>query len=112
MRRVAVCLALVPVAVWLAATVASAQGLALQAQDRGADRSGFADRDAVSPPLPLRARESGATPSVLGGPDWLFSIGASSPPPRDQAAMAYDAARGRVVLVGGCCTSGLLADTW
>jgi len=39
---------------------------------------------------------------------WTQALGAG-PSARSQAAMAYDSARGRVVLFGGCCDYG---DTW
>ena len=42
------------------------------------------------------------------GATWTMTSGNAGPPARDQAAMAYDSARGRVVLFGG----GALTDTW
>jgi len=45
-------------------------------------------------------------------PNWVLAAPATSPPARPEAAMAYDGARGRVVLFGGGSSHGLLADTW
>jgi hypothetical protein len=45
---------------------------------------------------------------VWDGTNWTQKSPASSPPPRYGHAMAYDAARGQVVLFGGVCYN----DTW
>src|SRR5512134_80585 len=47
-----------------------------------------------------------------GAPDWFLTLARSSPLSRNGHAMAYDSARGRVVLFGGVRSSGYLADTW
>ena len=45
--------------------------------------------------------------------EWTSSTTTIAPPARNQHAMAYDGARGRVVLLGGYGqSSGVLADTW
>jgi len=49
---------------------------------------------------------------VWDGTDWVQKFPATSPPPRPDHAMAYDAARGQVVLFGGWDGSHLLNDTW
>ncbi|MGI8552554.1 MAG: Kelch repeat-containing protein [Dehalococcoidia bacterium] len=47
------------------------------------------------------------------GTNWTQQIPAGSPPARNAASMAYDAATSTVVLFGGCCGSaGNFADTW
>ena len=46
------------------------------------------------------------------GTNWKQETPASSPPARSQAAMAYNAAGGHVVLFGGRTTSGPLGDMW
>ncbi len=47
------------------------------------------------------------------GNTWVQRTPATSPPAREGPAMAYDSARGRVVLFGGADRTGLpLADTW
>jgi hypothetical protein len=46
------------------------------------------------------------------GSAWSQHAPAQSPAPRPYHAMAYDAARGRVVLFGGGTTSQPLNDTW
>lgn len=46
------------------------------------------------------------------GITWTQQHPATSPPVRRLASMAFDAARGTVVLFGGLNTTGLLADTW
>lgn len=43
---------------------------------------------------------------------WAQQMSAPAPSPRRQAALAYDAARQRVVLFGGMSQSQLLNDTW
>jgi hypothetical protein len=50
-------------------------------------------------------------------PNWVQESPSASPPARDYAALAYDAAQGQVVLFGGggepggvCC--GYFNDTW
>jgi hypothetical protein len=45
------------------------------------------------------------------GTDWTEQTPATSPPTRDLAYIAYDAATGTVVLFGGA-GHGLLGDTW
>jgi hypothetical protein len=52
--------------------------------------------------------------SSAPSPNWTRQDPAASPPGRDQAAMAYDAATGTVVLFGGCCNKldGDLNGTW
>ena len=54
---------------------------------------------------------------ALAQPNWVQESPASSPTPRNYAALAYDAAQGQVVLFGGagepggvCC--GYFGDTW
>jgi VCBS repeat protein/HYDIN/CFA65/VesB family protein/thrombospondin type 3 repeat protein len=42
----------------------------------------------------------------------IFAVDFASPSARNGAGMAYDSARGRVVLFGGNGSDGLLADTW
>jgi hypothetical protein len=54
----------------------------------------------------LPARSLAVTP----GPEWSLQSFAQSPPPRDHAEMAYDAATGKVVLTGGEGGSG--PETW
>jgi hypothetical protein len=49
---------------------------------------------------------------VWTGSTWTEEFPAVSPPTRDLAAMAYDAATGNVVLFGGTGSSGILNDTW
>ena len=46
------------------------------------------------------------------GTNWSLIVPASSPPVRTNSAMAFDAARGRVMLFGGQIASGTLNDTW
>src|SRR5207249_3318430 len=48
------------------------------------------------------------------GSTWVQKTPATSPPARESHAMAYDSARGRVVLFGGIDSSRslLLGDTW
>ena len=46
------------------------------------------------------------------GSAWIERTPATSPPARTGGAMAYDIARGRMVLFGGDGASGYLADTW
>jgi hypothetical protein len=46
------------------------------------------------------------------GSTWKKRISVTSPPGRADQAMAYDSARGRVVLFGGGIGSTYLADTW
>jgi hypothetical protein len=46
------------------------------------------------------------------GSAWLERTPASSPPPRRDASLAYDLARGRAVLFGGAASGGPLFDTW
>src|SRR5438874_3914689 len=46
------------------------------------------------------------------GTDWIQKTPATSPPPRECHAMAYDSTRERVVLFGGTDGSGFLGDTW
>jgi hypothetical protein len=46
------------------------------------------------------------------GATWTQQHPATSPPARQAAAMAYDAATGTVVLFGGFGSSSLLGDTW
>jgi uncharacterized protein (TIGR03437 family) len=62
-----------------------------------------------------------SVPTVLGdtwiwdGTDWTQKSPQTSPPPRFQHAMAYDSARGKVVLYGGLSSnsfSDTLGDTW
>ncbi|HEX5230358.1 MAG TPA: kelch repeat-containing protein [Bryobacteraceae bacterium] len=58
-----------------------------------------------------------AAPAVPSSPVWTQQLSQiqgspSSPPVRDSAAMAYDAARGQVVLFGGYNGSSVLGDTW
>ena len=46
------------------------------------------------------------------GSTWTKQAPATSPPSRDYASMAYDAASGSVVLFGGDGSRGFLGDTW
>src|SRR5204862_106543 len=46
------------------------------------------------------------------GTTWQQASPATSPPKREGAGMAYDAARKRVVLFGGRTGATLFADTW
>ena len=46
------------------------------------------------------------------GSTWTKQAPASSPPARADAAMAYDAATGTVVLFGGSGANGSFSDTW
>jgi Galactose oxidase, central domain len=45
-------------------------------------------------------------------PTWTRQAPASSPPARADAAIAYDAATGTVVLFGGSGANGSFSDTW
>jgi hypothetical protein len=51
---------------------------------------------------------------VWDGTNWTQKFPANSPPARRAHAMAYDAARGQVVLFGGCCgvPNSDVQDTW
>ena len=62
--------------------------------------------------LPLAAHAGVAVPPTA--PDWVLASGAGSPPFREGHAMAYDAARGRVVLFGGANEYDVFdfGDTW
>ncbi len=44
--------------------------------------------------------------------DDIYNVGASSPAPRTDAAMAYDTARSRVILYGGRCGEYVFDDMW
>ena len=46
------------------------------------------------------------------GTAWLETISPLAPPAVSYPAMAYDSARGAVVLFGGQGSAGVLADTW
>jgi len=46
------------------------------------------------------------------GSNWARQAPASSPPARSNAAIAYDAATGTVVLFGGGGTNRQFSDTW
>jgi hypothetical protein len=46
------------------------------------------------------------------GTTWSLQSPATSPPARSGASMAYDAATGQMVLIGGLTNGGYLADTW
>ena len=46
------------------------------------------------------------------GKDWIATTPATNPPARFGQAMAYDAARQRIVLFGGAGATSELADTW
>ncbi len=46
------------------------------------------------------------------GSTWTKQSPASSPPARDSASMAYDAATGTVLLFGGISANGPFGDTW
>jgi hypothetical protein len=51
-------------------------------------------------------------PSAMAA-DWTQKLTAKSPPPRSGQAMAYDSARGQVVLFGGVgANNTVLSDTW
>ncbi len=62
--------------------------------------------------LPLAAHARVAAPPAA--PDWVLASGAASPALREGHAMAYDAARGRVVLFGGANEYDVFdfGDTW
>lgn len=74
----------------------------------------------VDPPLMNRGREGSVAES--GSPDGLAALQAAervwkqhrgeAPPARQNHAMVYDSARGRVVLFGGFANGTRLADTW
>jgi len=49
---------------------------------------------------------------IWNGADWVQRTPVPSPLPRRCHAMAYDAARGQIVLFGGFGSSGALNDTW
>lgn len=74
--------------------------------------------DAAHGKTVLFAGVSGANPSGLrdtwswNGINWTQELPANSPPTRWQHAMAYDAARERVVVFGGWGVSSGLDDTW
>jgi hypothetical protein len=55
-----------------------------------------------------------ASAGITTGPDWLLVSASSSPPARDAQAMAYDSARGRVVLFAGANENHAVdfGDTW
>jgi hypothetical protein len=53
-----------------------------------------------------------AMPSAAASADWQQKSPATSAPGRDGAFLAYDAARGEVVLFGGNHGTGRLNDTW
>jgi hypothetical protein len=57
------------------------------------------------------AREFGDT-WVWDGSTWTRQHPATRPPPRSEAAMAYDAATGNVVLFGGYAVHNVPSDTW
>ena len=62
--------------------------------------------------MALVALATGHAPLAAAEPDWLVAspLGLQ---PRTQHAMAYDSARGRVVLFGGgASTGGAYGDTW
>ena len=63
-----------------------------------------------------QAASSGAMPlssaEAFDPTDWILTVPATSPPARMFHAMAYDSARGRVVLFGGFRVSDYFADTW
>lgn len=94
----------------LAATGPDARGMHAVAYDQGRDR------------LVLFGGDRGGGQSNLGdtwewdGAQWTRLLPAGSPPPRYATAMAYDAARQRVVLAGGLSVSGqnfaFLDDTY
>ena len=52
------------------------------------------------------------TPLAAQEPDWVLKSPATSPSPHSHFAMAYDAARGEVVLFGGSDGTSILNDTW
>ena len=58
----------------------------------------------------------GATASrmvrALEEEDWRALLPAASPPVRESAGMAFDAATGAVVLFGGLSGSAIKGDTW
>src|SRR5215469_2060068 len=57
--------------------------------------------------------QSVALAGSLSGPAWAQQSPATSPAPRDDASMAYDAATGNVVLfTGESFGHHLLSDTW
>lgn len=49
---------------------------------------------------------------VWDGTNWNQKSPANSPGARNAHALAYDAARGQVVLFGGYCAPNLFSDTW
>jgi hypothetical protein len=46
------------------------------------------------------------------GSNWTQQTPATSPPPREAAAMAYDPATGNIVMFGGQVRNGVSGDTW
>ena len=86
----------------------------------GPHTTGFSSR----PLAPLQARSAPSFPSRAESPDaqaeiaraeraWRERSDRQSPPARDGHALAYDSARGRVVLFGGRDSSNnRLSDTW
>ena len=70
------------------------------------------------PPAPWSCSAASAATTTLGdtwtwdGSTWTKQHPATSPPARDSASMAYDAATGTAVLFGGALPHLALADTW
>jgi len=59
---------------------------------------------------PTAGPVAGGPPSAA--PAWLLALPETSPASRFDHAMAYDSARGRVVLFGGDSGNGSFGDTW
>ena len=55
---------------------------------------------------------SGSDTWLWNGTTWTQANPGTSPPARIEAAMAYDATIGQMVLFGGSGNLGLLTDTW
>ena len=53
-----------------------------------------------------------AAAQASSAPTWTKQAPATSPPARDLASMAYDAATSDIVLFGGNKKHGKLGDTW
>ena len=60
----------------------------------------------------LAAAPAARAQTAAVAPSWKLLSPASSPPPRDIPAMAYNAANGTIVLFGGNSGGNVLGDTW
>ena len=63
-------------------------------------------------PVSMSASAPGAVAAASDAVVWVLKTPVTSPPAREGHAMAYDSARGRVVLFGGTDGNGPLGDTW